>query len=203
MKRISITTIFTGLAKAPLRSALANPVNIGVRKNRTPNMRIIYFLLASLIANYAYAEEAYFYQYPAASISFNHNNVSIDKNSEKATPLSVVFVAGARPFAISVLFREEEGSYTLEEFIQNEKNEQRKGGYEKEVTISKVSLNNIPAYEIVRKSTYMNIRWFLFRSIKNNKLYSFWLAESSRLKKENTQAIEAYQIMKSTLALSK
>ena len=164
-------------------------------------MRVILILLSIFIASYVCAQDPHVYQNQSAGIAFNYDNVSIDKNSGKDVPLSVVFAAGSRPFAVSVLFKEEKGSGTLGEFIENERENQRQGGYEKEVTITKISNSNIAAYEIIRKSNSIKIRWFVFSSQKNNNLYSFWLAENSSLKKENPQAIKAYKTMKSTLVL--
>ena len=166
-------------------------------------MRIIYLLLSIIIASSVSADGAINYQYKAGGISFSYDNVSIDENSSRDSPLAVVFVAGTRPFAVSIIFRAEKGSDTLSEFVQKERENQKKGGYEKETTITKVDKNNISAYEIVRKSKHMNIRWYIFKSIKNDNLYSFWLAENSGLKKENAQAIRSFETMKSTLVLSK
>lgn len=165
-------------------------------------MRKIVFLFAFFISNCLFAE-TYDYEYKLAGITFTHNNLSIDEKSGRETPLSVIFQSGTMPFSVSVHFKEvvEEGS--IDNFIQKEIEQHKLGGYTNEIKIFKVDLTDSTAYEIIRDSKSLKIRWFIFESQRNKKLYSFWLAENNMLKKENSLAIEGYEEMKSTLQLGK
>ena len=164
-------------------------------------MRTIIFLFVVLISNFLLVQ-THAYEYKPAGIMFNHNNLSINEKSGRQTPLSIVFQSGVAPFTVSVLFKEVSEDGTIDNFIQKEIQQHKQGGYTKEITISKVNLKGTDAYEIIRDSKIVKVRWYIFVSQRNKKLYSFWFAENNMLKKENTLAIEGYEEMKTTLQLS-
>jgi hypothetical protein len=141
------------------------------------------------------------YEYSEAGISFEHENLTVTDRSDENHPLSVWFTAGEAPFSVSVVFKSE--GEPIAEFIKNQKNEIRIGGYENDVTILEKPISFGTAYEIFRVSPEVKIRWFIFQSRKDGKSYSFWLVENQNMKTENRQAVSAYETMKSTLLLSK
>ena len=143
------------------------------------------------------------YLYKPAGISFEYSNLTHNKSVERKEPLSVVFEAGKEPFSVSVFFKIVHYNGSLESFIKNEKQNEKKGGYEKEVTIKKIITKSVSAYEITRDAVIGKIHWFVFQSKKDKKLYSFWFTESRSLQDETKQALEGYSVMKSTLVLSK
>lgn len=141
------------------------------------------------------------YEYSEAGISFDHRNLTVTDRSNENHPLSVWFTAGKAPFSVSVVFRSE--GEPIADFIKNQENEIRIGGYQKEVTILKKPISSGTAYEIIRVSAEVKIRWFIFQSRKDGRAYSFWLVENQNMKTENQQAVNAYETMKSTLVVSK
>jgi hypothetical protein len=163
-------------------------------------MRKITFLIAILISS-GLSAETFAYEYKPAGISFSHKNLSIDKAARREKPFSEVFQSGSAPFSVSVHFKQILGAGSLDEFIKMQVEEHKKGGYTNEIEISLVTQDGSDAYEIIRDSKLMKVRWFIFKSKKDNILYSFWLSESKMLKKENDIAIEGYEEMKSSLKL--
>lgn len=163
-------------------------------------MRAIVFFIAVLISSGLMAE-TFIYEYKPAGISFSHKNLSINKKARREKPFSEVFQSGSAPFSVSVHFKQILRSGSLDEFIKMQVEEHKQGGYTNEIEISMVTLDNSDAYEIIRDSELMKVRWFIFKSKKDNILYSFWLSESKMLKKENDMAIEGYEEMKSSLKL--
>lgn len=165
-------------------------------------MKKLLILIVFLMSNILIANAAE-YKYEPAGVSFDYGELKIDKSSRRETPFSEVFSFGSEPFSVSVLFKKVQYDGSLKDFIETQKNEHKKGGYSDEVTITQIESNGELAYEIIRESGSLKIRWFVFGSKKNNKLYSFWFAEAPMLKEENMKAITAYETMKSSLELVK
>ena len=165
-------------------------------------MRKLTFIVFILLSTSLSAEIPN-YDYASAGVSFSYSGLKNDHKSGRDEPLSVVFVSGEKPFSVSVHFNEVTHAGSLETFMAIEKAKQKAEGYISEVKTTKIALNGSSAYEIIRTSNVVKIRWFIFESKRDNKLYSFWLVESSTLKKENNNAISGYESMKSTLKLLK
>ena len=111
----------------------------------------------------------------------------------------MVFQAGESPFSVSLQFKMESESQTLDDFMKNESLNQDKGGYSDEMTISKLKTDKYNSVEYFRNSPIGKIHWFVFQKASSNQIYSFWFMESKGLQAETKQALSAYQKMKSTL----
>ena len=166
-------------------------------------LNLIFLLIASLSSVFTVAADNNVYTLPSAGISFSYpSSMHIDDNSSRDNPLSIVFMVGTPPFSTSVLFKHE-ADITLNEFIEKERSQQKEDGYQNEIQESIILIKDkINAIEIIRNSPIGKIRWFVFPSIKENKLYSFWFM-SSRLEDINKIALDGYLTMKSSLKLSK
>ncbi len=167
-------------------------------------LNLIFLLIASFSSVFAVAADNNVYTLPSAGISFSYpSSMHMDVNSSRDNPLSVVFMVGTPPLSSSVLFKHEDGDISLNEFIEKERHHQKEGEYQNEIQENIVLIKDkINAIEIIRNSPIGKIRWFVFPSIKEKQLYSFWFM-SSRLEDINKIALDGYLTMKSSLNLSK
>jgi hypothetical protein len=97
-----------------------------------------------------------------------------DAKSSRDKPFSAAFTKGKPPFSSSVLFKEVSKELTLEAWTKEEKARWKKGGYEKEVTLSSVKVGEQKAVMILRKSRFGELHYLVFASPKNKRLYAFW-----------------------------
>jgi len=141
--------------------------------------------------------ETYFHG--AENINFDYGSLKLNTSSSKEKPLSIVFEAGASPFSISVLFKQEAEKALIEKFIAEEEDNQKRGGYEAEISINKFTSQKITAYELIRESPVGRINWYIFQPQKSSNIYSFWLLENVHLEDENQLAVRSYNLMKETL----
>ncbi len=167
-------------------------------------LSFIFLLIASFSSVFTVAADNKVYTLPSAGISFSYSSsMNVDDNSSRDNPLSVVFMVGTPPLSSSVLFKHEDGDISLNEFIEKERHQQKEGEYQNEIQENIVLIKDkINAIEIIRNSPIGKIRWFVFPSIKEKQLYSFWFM-SSRLEDINKIALDGYLTMKSSLNLSK
>jgi hypothetical protein len=139
------------------------------------------------------------FEYKSGDISFDIGSLKYDDKNSRKEPLSLVFQAGESPFSVSLQFKMESESQTLDDFMKNESLNQDKGGYSDEMTISKLKTDKYNSVEYFRNSPIGKIHWFVFQKASSNQIYSFWFMESKGLQAETKQAMSAYQKMKSTL----
>ncbi len=166
-------------------------------------MRLITFISLTLLSSFLFAKSNMYY-YKPAGIAFDYSNLTINSASSRNNePISIIFETGKGPFSIAIFFKAIRGKSNLETFIKKEKEKEKKGNYQQQVTIKKIKTKKIAAYEIFRDAGSTKIHWFVFQTKKNKKLYAFYFVESPSLKEENNQALVSYKKMKSSLTLSK
>jgi hypothetical protein len=143
------------------------------------------------------------YQHQSLGVTFNYpDTLTIDKENSKQDPLSVVFRCGQPPFATSIFFKEVMNSSNLEEFIQNERRGQEKGGYRDQIEEKKYTIGaDIPAIEFIRTSEVGTIYYYIFPSQKSDKLLAF-LHMTSKIADPDEKAVEAYRNMRESLKIS-
>lgn len=160
------------------------------------------YLIGMLIAlswvNIGFAGEAgeLRYENPDIGISFHYPpTLKIDHEKSVKDPLSIAFQYGEPPFAVHILFKEIPGVASLEEFIQEERANQEKAGYRKEVVETSLKIgNNISAVKFVRKSMVGDTHYFVFPSRKSKRLYVFWHT-TSKTADPNKKALKAFDEM--------
>ena len=168
--------------------------------------KVICFIIGSLLLLSPLlleASDVKKYQDESLGVTFDYPNIlTIDEESSKAAPLSVVFNYGQPPFAVSILFKEVTDSNNLESFIENERKAQEIGGYRTQIEENKFTIDGkISAIEFIRASEIGTIYYFIFPSQKKNKLLAFWHV-TSEIADSNKNAVKAYKMMRDSLKIS-
>ncbi|MFQ5541644.1 MAG: hypothetical protein ACE5E2_02350 [Candidatus Binatia bacterium] len=129
-------------------------------------------------------------------VSFSYpKTLTIDDNSSKEKPLSVVFRYGTLPFTVSILFKELPGTNHLEEFITQERKAQNAGGYRDQIKEKRYQIEGgIPAIEFIRTSEIGTIYYFVFPAQKLRKLFALWHT-TSKVADPQENAVKGYKIM--------
>ena len=144
------------------------------------------------------------YKNPSLGISFSHpESVKLDMSNAHKDPYKIPFTYGEPPFSISVLLKDTGVTGKLSNFLKREHSEQKKGGYAGQVQEKNYTLTSgQKAVELIRKTKYGTIYYFVFSTPKTDKIMALWLMSSSTADPEG-HTISAYKAMRDSLSLSK
>lgn len=144
------------------------------------------------------------YKNPSLGISFSHpDSVTPDMSNANKEPYKLPFTYGEPPFSVSVLLKDTGVTGKLKNFLKREHAEQKSGGYVGQVQEKNYTLaSGQKAVELVRKTKYGTIYYFVFPTPKTKKIMALWLMSSSTADPEG-QTIAAYKAMRDSLSLSK
>lgn len=161
---------------------------------------LLLILLVAVGNLFAESMGQHVYRNEEIGIAFNYpKSFAIDKAQSKPEPLSVVFAYGEPPFSLHVLFKEITHPNTLEAFIAQEREQQATGGYTHEVKEKRYQIKgDIFAIEFIRTSEIGTIYYFVFPSLRTNKLFAFYHV-TSKVADPNETAVKGYRLMRDSL----
>jgi hypothetical protein len=169
------------------------------------SQKVVFLLTIMMLSilNISSAQAA-LYKNPALGISFSHpDSVKLDMSNANKDPYKIPFTYGEPPFSISVMLKDTGVTGELSNFLKREHSEQKKGGYAGQIQeINHTLASGQQAVELIRKTKYGTISYFVFPTPKTNKIMALWLMSSSTAGPEG-HTIAAYKAMRDSLSLSK
>ena len=158
-------------------------------------MRII-LIVMMLIAQSVYAETKT-YLNEELGVSFQYPSMSAIEDVSAKGKIRIWFRINNSPSSPGVLF-ETKSPKEYSKFVSEERNNQIKGGYKREVTEREHMLAlNVSGVEFVRNATSMGMKmhYFLFPSIKRKQTLSLWYLEDQT----NPEAHTLYEHMRDSV----